>query len=161
MSINPLILLEKAINEHGSSVILKERLKLVKDQLAKVEAEKAELKSIQNENSLLKTGNNALQLEIELLKDKITKLEKAPSLSKNDLSILQYIANCENLVLSKDVIEALAIKPVQTDFHIQNLVDLNYIAELKRPIQYDSKYNEIVYSITQSGRRYLYDNKLL
>lgn len=40
MSLNPLALLEKAINEHGSSAILKERLELVRDQLAKVEREK-------------------------------------------------------------------------------------------------------------------------
>ncbi|MBA7646296.1 hypothetical protein ES703_54058 [subsurface metagenome] len=43
MSLNPLTLLEKAINEHGSSTILKERLALVKDVLAKVEQEKSNL----------------------------------------------------------------------------------------------------------------------
>ncbi|MEL4387991.1 hypothetical protein [Shewanella xiamenensis] len=41
MSLNPLALLEKAINEHGSAVILKERLELVKEALAKAEKEKS------------------------------------------------------------------------------------------------------------------------
>ena len=43
MELNPLTLLEKAINEHGSSAILKERIELVKDLLSKVEREKREL----------------------------------------------------------------------------------------------------------------------
>ncbi|WP_309386264.1 hypothetical protein [Cerasicoccus frondis] len=42
---NPLSFLEKAINEHGSSSILKERLQLVKDQLAKVSAERDQLQT--------------------------------------------------------------------------------------------------------------------
>jgi hypothetical protein len=43
MSLNPIALLEKAVNEHGSSAILKERLDLIKDTLAKVVNEKADL----------------------------------------------------------------------------------------------------------------------
>lgn len=43
MNLNPLTLLEKAINEHGSAVILNERLILVKEMLAKVEKEKLDL----------------------------------------------------------------------------------------------------------------------
>jgi len=59
MSLNPLKLLEKAINEHGSSAILKERLALVKDMLDKVEKEKydleRELNKAQEEISRLKS----------------------------------------------------------------------------------------------------------
>ena len=40
---NPLKLLEKVINEHGSSAILKERLELVNDQLQRNEREKSEM----------------------------------------------------------------------------------------------------------------------
>lgn len=61
MSLNPLALLEKAINEHGSSSILNERILLVKEMLDKVEIEKAEL-----EKSL-----RAAREEIEELKKKI------------------------------------------------------------------------------------------
>src|ERR1035437_2938439 len=43
MSLNPLTLLEKAINEHGSSVILGQRLDLVKEMLTKVQKEKSDL----------------------------------------------------------------------------------------------------------------------
>jgi hypothetical protein len=43
MSLNPITLLEKAINEHGSSIILGHHLSLVKEMLAKVEKEKSDL----------------------------------------------------------------------------------------------------------------------
>lgn len=43
MNLNPLSLLEDAINEHGSSTILAQRLELVKEMLAKVVQERAEL----------------------------------------------------------------------------------------------------------------------
>ncbi len=58
MNLNPLSLLEKAINEHGSSAVLRERLGLVKDELAKAEKEKAdlqiELANAREEISMLK-----------------------------------------------------------------------------------------------------------
>lgn len=58
MSLNPLTLLEKAINEHGSAVILKERLTLVKEMLAKVEKEKADL-----ENKLSNARKEIIELK--------------------------------------------------------------------------------------------------
>ena len=43
MNINPLSLVEDLINEHGSSTILRERLSLLKEILAKVEQERTDL----------------------------------------------------------------------------------------------------------------------
>ncbi len=42
-SLNPLSLIEKLINEHGSSSILRDRLLLIKEELAKVESDRANL----------------------------------------------------------------------------------------------------------------------
>ena len=43
MNLNPLSLVENLINEHGSSTILKQRLSLLKEILAKVEQERSDL----------------------------------------------------------------------------------------------------------------------
>lgn len=43
MGLNPLDLIEKLITEHGSSSILKERLELIREQLAALETKNAEL----------------------------------------------------------------------------------------------------------------------
>ncbi len=46
MSLNPISLIEKAINEHGSAAILKERLSLAADQFKQLEEENRKLKSV-------------------------------------------------------------------------------------------------------------------
>jgi regulator of replication initiation timing len=51
MNLNPMNIIEKLINEHGSSTILKERLELLKDQISALEKENDTLKS---ENAILK-----------------------------------------------------------------------------------------------------------
>lgn len=61
MDLNPLSLLEKAINEHGSSTILKERIELVKDLLLKV----------QRDNELLLSELATTKRELAELKKKI------------------------------------------------------------------------------------------
>lgn len=45
MSLNPLKLIENLINEHGSSSILKERLRLLKEQLSDLIKERADLQT--------------------------------------------------------------------------------------------------------------------
>ena len=45
MELNPLKLIEKLINEHGSSSILKERLELIRDQLSALKARNDELEA--------------------------------------------------------------------------------------------------------------------
>lgn len=62
MSLNPLTLLEKAINEHGSAVILKERLELVREQLDAIKNEKD---ALQKENTKLKKEVERLNKELE------------------------------------------------------------------------------------------------
>jgi hypothetical protein len=61
MNLNPLVLLEKAINEHGSSVILKEQLALVKDMLTKVEKEKSDL-----EKELVSAREEIIELKAKI-----------------------------------------------------------------------------------------------
>src|SRR5262245_30180236 len=55
MSLNPLTLLEKAINEHGSATILKERLELAADKF----------KQLEEENKKLKETNQRLEEELK------------------------------------------------------------------------------------------------
>ena len=59
---NPLALIEKVINEHGSSTILKERLAAIKDELSKVIAERDDYK---NQLSELKAEVYDLRKKVE------------------------------------------------------------------------------------------------
>ena len=61
MSMNPLTLLEKAINEHGSAAILKERLALAADKF----------KQLEDDNRKLKEMNQKLEEEVIRLSDEL------------------------------------------------------------------------------------------
>ena len=58
--------LEKLINEHGSAVILKERIALANDKHA----------ALESENKTLRTGNEALRLDNGKLKEQVRNLEE-------------------------------------------------------------------------------------
>ncbi|MHB8089783.1 MAG: hypothetical protein ACYDH2_16200 [Anaerolineaceae bacterium] len=83
MKFNPLSLIEDLINEHGSSVILRERLLLFKDELCRVEKERAELQikitHLLKENEVLKK-----QLQQKNISDQFT--EYLGALFKKDFS---------------------------------------------------------------------------
>ncbi len=83
MNINPLSLIEKLINEHGSSNILKERLLLLKEELAKIEKERTQLtekcSALEKENSELRK-----QLNKKLVSDEFT--EYMGALFKRDMA---------------------------------------------------------------------------
>lgn len=80
--------IEKLINEHGSSNILRERLLLASDQYSALEKEKSCLKS---ENEILKTENANLKIENQKLSEKIAVYDrpakKTPKLGFNSNQI--------------------------------------------------------------------------
>lgn len=71
MNLNPLALLETAINEHGSATILKERLALATDQFAAIDRKNvellAQLEDIKLKNGVLDSENRRLHLELQKL----------------------------------------------------------------------------------------------
>lgn len=79
MSFNPLALLEKAINEHGSSVILGNHLSLVKEMLCKVEKEKSELeKLLTDAREEIKELNKKIP-SVQFVKYRGAKFKRKPS----------------------------------------------------------------------------------
>jgi hypothetical protein len=83
MKLNPFSLIEDLINEHGSSSILKERLLLLKDELNKVEKERAELQT-KVANLMKETAELRKQLEQKHIPDQFT--EYLGALFKRDSS---------------------------------------------------------------------------
>lgn len=71
MNFNPLTLLEKAINEHGSSAILKERLALAADQFKQLEQENQNLKSL-NADLEKKVAELTREIEAKTIPDRFT-----------------------------------------------------------------------------------------
>jgi DNA-binding MarR family transcriptional regulator len=120
---------------------------------------KAELEAMQTENAKLKEENARLNQAVEHYSKDIENLKKPLSLpstvSDNEIKILEYIAHCKSYPTVTDITQELSITVPLADFHLQNLIDLNYVEDIKRPIFEDSKHTEDVYCITQNGRRHL------
>lgn len=77
--------IEKLINEHGSSVILKERIALANDQYAILEQKLAASELRENQ---LKSQNESLRLDVEKAQIQIKNLED--KLSHNNALTLKY-----------------------------------------------------------------------
>lgn len=77
--------LEKFINEHGSAVILKERIALANDKYAALEQE---LAASDAANKLLYSDNQNLRVDLEKAKVEIQNLEEALS-EKRHKSLLE------------------------------------------------------------------------
>ncbi len=73
MSLNPLKWIEWLITEHGSAVVIRERLGQAHDQIAILQRENASLKS---ERDDFRARLEKAQIEIDDLKKRIRELEK-------------------------------------------------------------------------------------
>ena len=101
MSLNPLVLLEKAINEHGSATILKERLALAADQFQKLENENRELKK-SNKSLHEKVDELTRQLEAKTVPEEYIKKRGVLFLRNPDGSIDPdaYCPTCKSSMFS-------------------------------------------------------------
>lgn len=81
-----LSLLEKLINEHGSSTILRERLVLIK----------AEYEALERKCSDLQSKNSALQLEVEQLRSRSDNLESELDILKSGALATYVCDHCGN-----------------------------------------------------------------
>ena len=99
MSLNPLALLEKAINEHGSAVILKERLALASDQFSALEKKSVDqaalILQLQSELASLHLQDKEKQSQIDRLTEQIQQKAKGrrPAIQER---LLKRIAAEEN-----------------------------------------------------------------
>lgn len=132
MTLNPITALseqlQKLINEHGSSTILRDHLALFKDQVVSLEKKNLSLRP----NVLdLKSEKGVLQAEIEKLKAIIKNHEKQASirkiaeqqtlhdnlLSEVEINILLYVATNASKN-STQIAEAMGIAETIIDFHL-------------------------------------------
>jgi regulator of replication initiation timing len=94
--------LEKLINEHGSSTILRERIELANDKYAVLESKVAVLDSnvanLESEKSALHSENEALKLDNHKLREQIQILEKRVSHSDNPKGYVCDHCGSRNLI---------------------------------------------------------------
>ena len=142
--------LEKLINEHGSAVILKERIALANDKYA----------ALETENKILRAEKDALRLNLEKAETELQNLKKLTDKSHSER--LEEIK--ENLL------ELLGKHPDVTDEQLSKGMGINiqlvkfHLTELEKKKFVHGSYSvmdETEWSLAHEGRGYLVRHGLL
>ena len=121
-------MIEKLINEHGSSTILKERILLISDKYdaldekLKISEQKAEL--LERENSFLKEKVESLENEINAT---IQNSSDAPKLDDVKNNILTMLFSASDGISKEDIANKLALEIGVVNYHFDELKDMNYL----------------------------------
>ncbi len=148
-------MIEKLINEHGSSTILKERLELFND---KYEALESKLKNAEKENQLLLKENEQLKSEVASLKEEIGESNaKSSQLPDIQINILKLLFNESDWVREPNLINHMQLEEGLAKYHLTELIEKGL---LKRPLRSGS--NPMVssrgnteHAISDQGRKYV------
>jgi predicted nuclease with TOPRIM domain len=149
--------IEKLINEHGSAVILKERLDLAKDKYDALETRHAELeekvKQLETEKSKFQLENLKLKENLQLLE---SQMESNQAVHLNDIQErILILLSKTTPTISEQIAHQLQIGPELANFHLNELEGMNYVT--RRLIMMSPP----KWSLGQEGRRYLVSNDLL
>lgn len=119
-----------------------------------------ELEKMLESEKELRKKNSDLCYQIEELKEEIMRLKPtAPSILKPDeLQILKNIALSSSWPTVTTLTIELSLKPVHVEYLLGNLLEYQFIDAYPRPVFRDSVETVDVFSITQIGRKYLYEN---
>lgn len=160
---------EKLINEHGSAVILKERIALANDKYSALEKEfaasllraetaEAQASNLETENQSLKLDNEKLRQEI-LRRDDISEKEKSHNnlLDDSKLEILKLLFKQPKLP-KEQIAQSLNIGLPIAEFHLTELKESKMV---KRVIGGSAMRPENGWSLDQEGTRYLIKNKII
>lgn len=148
---------EKLINEHGSAVILKERIALVNDKYAaleqKLSASELRITELEAENKTLRLNLEKAEIEVQNLK-KLTDKSHSGRLEEIREKLLQLLASQPDIT-SHQIGSAIGTNPQLVTFHLtdmenKGLVHVSYFVG-----------GEAEWSIAQDGLGYLVQHGLL
>ena len=169
IKMNPISLIEKLINEHGSSTILKERLELLKDQISALEKENGALKS---ENAILKDKAKHLESKLNDATKETQRLNEIINAFQKNQSIKKYDEITENILKAffqfgrelsiYDCVHELSLDVSTIRYHFNLLSEGNLIIQTRAGVEssWAGESNPDIYDLTASGRKYIIENKL-
>ena len=148
--------IEKLINEHGSAVILKERIELAKDEQAALERKNDDLA---DEVTRLRGHIKLLEADKEKLEKQLGALNRIADKPRADLheieiSMVKILAQQGNLAAGQ-IARALGIHHVKAEHYLQRLKDAGYV---------DVSYfvgSPAEYSLGQKGNEYAVVNGIV
>ena len=148
---------EKLITEHGSAVILKERIALANDKYAALEQKLADselrAKNLESDNQALRSDLQEAKVEIQNLK-KLSEKSHSDRLDETKEKILALLATQDSF--ENNIVQALGFSAQVAKFHLQDLSKMQFIN--KRLFMTGQ---QCPWQLAQEGRRYLAEHGLL
>ena len=157
---------EKLINEHGSSIILKERLELFSDKYSMLE-EKLKLSEqkdnmLESENDQLKLQLNRAEKEIKSLQETIeVDAEKNSSgqLKEAQEKILRFLFKAGDEVNLINLCSQLSLDKSTAEYHLNILEEGKFIyTKYYQGDWISGEGGNTTYEIAQEGRKYVIEN---
>lgn len=149
--------IEKLINEHGSAVILKERIALANDKYAALEQKLADselrAKNLESDNQTLRSDLQEAKVEIQNLK-KLSEKSHSDHLEEVKEKILALLASQD--AFENNIVQTLGISAQVAKFHLQDLSEMEFIY---RSLSMTGQ--QFPWKLAQEGRRYLAKHGLL
>ena len=146
---------EKLINEHGSAVILKERIELIND---RYEALETKLTNSEKENELLKTENKLLVQQLQQLEKQVNDSTVTDNVLPNEqVEILRILFSSKSAITKEILAHKVNLDMGILIYHMDEL-QAKELIEYPRPIMgspLTGKPGTYEYSISQSGRKYV------
>lgn len=151
--------IERLINEHGSAVILRERIALANDKYAELERRADRL---EKENEALQKQLDAARSEVQRLADEVVRLSKGaqPQSTQGALDparekILLLLAEVDGLS-DGDIAQRVGIGAQAASFHLEELQSAHMVRCTLRVGQRFTPWH-----LSHEGRRYLISRGLL
>ena len=145
-----LAMLEKLINEHGSSSILRERLELFSDKYSMLEEKNTHLSE---RNKDLESQAASLKEEVEKLKsiiDEIGNNQNNNNLPEVTHDILKFLFDQQNDANTGYIGNHFSLDIGVTEYHIDKLKDLGLIEHGALFVN-----QPLTYRISKEGRKYI------
>ncbi len=148
-------MIEKLINEYGSSTILKERLELFND---KYEALEVKLANATKENELLQKENQQLKGKVQELEAQIEKAAPAKDgLPEEQVNILRMLFSTTEYVSEEYVAHHMSLEIGVAKYHLNELLEkelLNHPSyTMDNPLTGSS--GTVEHSISDLGRKHV------
>ena len=148
---------EKLITEHGSAVILKERIALANDKYAALEQKLADselrAKNLESDNQALRGDLQVATVEIQNLK-KLSEKSHSNRLDEVKEKILALLAAQNSF--EDNIVQALGISAQVAKFHLQDLSEMQFIYK-----SLSMTGQQFPWQLAQEGRRYMAKHGLL
>ena len=143
-------LIEKLINEHGSSTILRERLELISDRY----------NFLEEKNSLLSSKNSDLESKLEVAKKEISRLNEIlkeqssthEKLADIELKVLQFMFDSNNEHQVGQIASLLESDVSTAQYYLNELKDRKYI------INFLNSTTPTTYKISKHGIKYIVES---